>query len=143
MTLPLPSFDKRVVQHYRRLQSANATRDRNHELIHAVRRGHIKQLFPSELDFSITFDGSPIANFVDIVAHDMAEGIAPLPSLACVSGRMQTDADQKRAELKNYIGDYYWRTSRLAIQMLRGADQYVTYGFVPLFIEPDVTNQRP
>lgn len=143
MTAMLPSFARSTVNHYNRLKAANANRDRNHELIHAVRRGHIKQLFPSELDFSITFQGSPIANFVDIVAHDMSEGIAPLPALACVSGSMKTDADQKRAETKNRIGGNYWIKSRLAVQMLKGADRYVSYGFVPFFIEPDFETKLP
>jgi hypothetical protein len=138
----LPTFSPKV-NHYMRLKTRNAARDRNHELIHQVRRGHIRQLFPEELDFSISFHGSPVANFVDIVAHDMAEGIAPLPALACVSGRMQTEADQKRAEIKNRIGDQYWRHSKLEIQMLKGADRYVTYGFVPFFLEPDVKNKLP
>lgn len=143
MTLPLPGFATKAMNHYLRLKSKNGARDRNHELIHQVRRGHIRQLFPAELDFSVSFEGSPIANFVDIVAHDMAEGIAPLPALACVSGKMKTDADQTRAEIKNRVGDNFWRHSRLEIQMLKGADRYVTYGFVPLFVEPDLVNKLP
>jgi hypothetical protein len=141
--MPLPSFAQGALNRYTRMKSKAAPRDRNHELIHQVRRGHIRQLFPSELEFSLDFEGSPIANFVDIVAHDMAEGIAPLPALACVSGKMQTDADLKRAEIKNRIGDNYWRHSRLEIQMLKGADRYVTYGFVPFFLEPDTKNHLP
>lgn len=123
--------------HYDRMVTKNAARDRTHEMIHGVRRGHMKQLFPDNLDVTINVFGVPVANFIDVVAHDMAEGIAPLPSLACVSGKMQTDTDLKRAEIKNRIGDNYWRNSRLEVQMMqRGADWYVTYGFVAFFIEP-------
>lgn len=140
--MTMPTFASKATAHYTRLRARNASRDNNHELIHQVRRGHIRQLFPDELDFSLSFNGSPIANFVDIVAHDMAEGIAPLPALACVSGRMETDADQKRAEIKNRIGDNYWRYSKLEKQMLAGADRYVTYGFVPFFLEPRLSGGR-
>ena len=143
MTAPFPSFASKANNHYTRLRARNAARDNNHDLIHQVRRGHIRQLFPAELDFSLSFQGSPIANFVDIVAHDMAEGIAPLPALACVSGKMESDADQKRAEIKNRIGDNYWRYSKLEKQMLAGADRYVTYGFVPFFIEPRDEGKLP
>lgn len=143
MTLALPGFDTRKLAHFMRLESRFAGRDRNAELIHQVRRGNIRQLFPEELDFSITFEGSPVANFVDIVAHDMAEGIAPLPALACTSGKMKADTDLQRAETKNRIGDNYWLHSRLDIQMLKGADRYVTYGFVPFFIEPDLVSKLP
>lgn len=139
----LPTFMPEIVGHYTRMVSRNAVRDRNHELIHQVRRGHIRQLFPEELDFSLTFNGSPISNFVDIVAHDMAEGIAPLPSLACVSGKMQTDADHERAERKNRIGFNYWLHCQLEKQMLKAADRYVTYGFLPFFVEPDFDAKLP
>jgi hypothetical protein len=44
---------------------------------------------------------------------------------------MKTEADKRRAERKNRIGEHYWRESRLDTQMFYGADQYLTYGFVP------------
>jgi hypothetical protein len=147
MTYPLvgvPRFAGNIVSHYERLKAAHVGRDSNHSLIHQVRRGNIRQLFPEELDFSISFQGSPIANFVDIVARDMAEGIAPLPALACTSGKMETDADQKRATIKNRIGTNFWKHSKLETQMLRaGADWFVTYGFLPFVIEPDMKYQLP
>lgn len=147
MTYPtgtVPRFISGIVAHYERLKAKNVTRDNNHALINQVRKGNIRQLFPEELDFSISFQGSPIANFVDVVARDMAEGIAPLPALACTSGRMETDADQKRAETKNRIGSNYWKTSKLETQMMKaGADWYVTYGFLPFIVEPDLKNKQP
>ena len=138
-----PSYARTSLNHYNRLRALNATRDATHEIIHGVRHGNIRRLFPDELNFSLSFEGSPIANFVDIVARDMAEAIAPLPALNCASGRMQTDADQKRAETKNRIGSNYWSHSKLEIQMLRGADRYITYGFLPFFAEPDVDHSMP
>ena len=143
MAAVAPDFATAAVQHYNRLKARNAGRDNMHAIVHHVREGGMRKLFPSELNLSLSFDGVPIANFVDIVARDMAEAIAPLPSLACVSGKMRTDADQKRAEVKNRIGDNYWSHSNLETQMLRGADRYITYGFVPFFLEPDVDNKIP
>jgi len=131
------------LDHYNRLKQRFAARDRINETIHQVRQGNIRQLFPSELNFSITFDGSPIANFIDIVAHDMAEGISPLPSLACAAGKMKSDADLKRADTKNRIGDEYWRWSRLQLQMIKGSDRYVSYGFLPFFVAPDIEGKCP
>jgi hypothetical protein len=140
----IPRFSAGIVQHYERMRASAVTRDNNHSLIHQVRRGNIRQLFPDELDFSITFQGSPIANFVDVVARDMAEGIAPLPALACTSGKMETDADQNRAERKNRIGTNFWKQSKLETQMMKaGADWYVTYGFLAFIIEPDTDRKIP
>ena len=142
-TLTATSMPVQTLAHYGRLQQKFHGRHQQMGLIHQVRQGNITQMFPAELNFSLTFHGSPIANFVDIVARDMAEGIAPLPALQCVSGRMQTEADKVRAETKNHIGAYYWRYSRLETQMLRAADQYVSYGFSAIFIEPDVDKYIP
>lgn len=139
----IPDFSVSKLNHYLRMRARDGARDRRMEMVRQVRNGNMRQLFPDELNLSLSFDGVPIANFVDIVAHDMAEVIAPLPSLACVAGKMKTDADQKRAETKNRIGDSYWQKSKLELQMLKGGDRYVTYGFLPFFIEPDVDNKTP
>jgi hypothetical protein len=141
MTTPTMATD--LAARFDRIQGRASSRDNRHALIHSVRRGHMRQLFPDELSFSISFDGVPTANFIDIVARDMAEAIAPLPSLACVSGRMKTQADLERAERKNRIGDDYWRHSRLERQMLDAADNYVSYGFIPFFVEADVDAKKP
>lgn len=140
--LAFPQYSPEV-NHYLRMRAAGARRDRHMEVARQVRRGNIKQLFPDELDLNLTFEGTPIANFIDIVAHDMSEAIAPLPSLACVAGKMKTDKDLQRAETKNRIGDNYWTQSRLERQMLQGADRYLTYGFQPFFIEPNIDGQIP
>lgn len=137
-----PSFSTEV-NHYNRMKSAATSRDRHMSIALLVREGNIRQLFPAELSLNISFEGTPIANFIDVVARDLTEAIAPLPTLACVSGKMETDADQRRAEMKNRIGDWYWSRSRLEKQMLKGADWYLTYGFVPFFIEPNVEGKHP
>lgn len=137
-----PSFSTEV-NHYNRMKQAAASRDGHMSLARSVREGNIRQLFPSELSLNLTFNGVPIANFIDIVARDLSEALAPLPALACTAGEMKTDADQRRAEMKNRIGDWYWSTSRLEQQMLSGADRYLTYGFLPFFVEPNVEGKRP
>jgi hypothetical protein len=125
------------------MKTRASKRDRHADIIKTVRDGGMRTLFPAELNFDLSFEGTSIANFVDVVARQMAEGIAPLPSLACVSGSMKSDKDLQRAENKNRIGGYYWDKSKLESQMLWGADQFVTYGFLPFFIEPNVPAQRP
>src|SRR5882762_1760907 len=139
----LPSYATKAQAHYMRMRSHNAYRDDMIDVIRAVRSGNIRQLFPEELNFTVQFAGTPVANFIDIVAHDAAEGIAPLPSLACVVGRMKTQADQDRAEMKNHIGGAYWHWSRLKTQMYRAADNFVSTGFTVFFVEPDVEMMRP
>lgn len=136
-------FDVAAKAKYDRLVARSSWRDRSMELVRRVRNGDMRALFPAELELNLSFNGVPIANFVDIVAHDVSELIAPLPSVRCISGRMHTDADQKRAETKNRIADSYWIESKLAKQMFKGADRYVSYGFLPFFVEPDLLGKRP
>lgn len=136
-------FDVAAKAKFDRMRARAAWRDHNMELVRRVRDGEMRALFPAELELNLTFQGVPISNFVDIVAHDVSELIAPLPGVRCISGRMHTDADLKRAETKNRIADSYWIESKLAKQMMKGADRYVSYGFLPFFIEPDLENHRP
>lgn len=139
-----PSFvTAPYVQHYFRLKTRNAERDSTHARLYNVRQGRMKDLYPDELASGLDFEGVATANFIDGVAHDMGEGIAPLPSLACVSGRMETQADQKRAEIKNRIGDSFLRFSAMERAMYEVGDKYCTYGFAALAVEPDVDCKMP
>lgn len=138
-----PTFSGQMQQMYQKLKTKYSKRDQVMESVRAVRNGDLKALFPTELELNLSFNGVPIHNFIDIVAKDVSELLAPLPSVRCASGKMRSDADQKRAELKNRIADSYITKSKLAKQMMRGADRYVSYGFLPFFIEPDLKGKRP
>jgi hypothetical protein len=138
-----PTFSGDMVAQHRKLKMKYAHRDQMIEQVRAVRNGDLKALFPEELELNLSFQGVPIHNFIDIVAKDVSELLAPLPSVRCASGKMRTDADQRRAETKNRIADSYSTKSKLAKQMMKGADRYVSYGFLPIYVEPDQTGKRP
>lgn len=138
-----PTFRGDMKQRFDQMKNRNARRDQRMELMKKVREGEMKSMFPAELDLNLTFEGVPIANFIDYVAHDVSELLAPLPSVKCASGKMKSDADLKRAETKNRIADGYWLKSKLQKQMFTGADRYISYGFLPITVEPDTTGKRP
>lgn len=106
-----------------------------------VRRGEFALVWPDQ--FNEQFPTAIVANFVDVAARDLAANLSPLPSLACSAGQMRTDADKRRAEKKNRIGHNYWRHSDLETQMKYGADQYLSYGFLPFWVEADYRNKTP
>ena len=106
-----------------------------------ARRGELASIWPDK--FSDDYPQPIVANFIDQAARDIAANLSPLPSLACSAGQMRTDADRRRAETKNRIGANYWRHSRLQTRMKWGADQYVTYGFLPFLVEADYKNKLP
>lgn len=121
-------------------QEARA-RDSRMAKVRRVRDGDMRSVWPDQ--FSDRFPQAINANFVDVVARDLAEVIAPLPTLACSSGTMKSEADKRRATRKNRIGSNFWLQSRLEQRMFYGADQYNSYGFLPSWVEPDFDAKRP
>ena len=130
-----------VVQKTRMLESKYAERDRRMASVRDVRGGRIQNVFPEFFGEQIA--QPMVSNFVDVVARDLAEAIAPLPALNCSSGNLSSDRARKFASVRQRIGAYYWLHSNLAQQMFDGADRYLTYGFVPFLVEPDVEHKTP
>lgn len=125
----------------RELESTYAERDRRHRNVREVRSGNIASVFP-ELFGSVT-ERNFVSNFIDVVSRDLSEMIAPLPALNCVSGTMTSDRARKFAAKRQRIGLHYWQKSNLKLQMNIAADQYLTYGFSAVMVEPDFECQFP
>jgi hypothetical protein len=125
----------------KRLKTASMTRDRRMQEVTLVRKGEVNLMAPGL--FSEDWPKPIIANAIDVIARDFAGTLAPLPTLNCSSRAMRTDADKRRAGKKNKIGASYWKASDLGQHMLVGADQYLTYGFLPFYVEPDFDRETP
>lgn len=125
----------------RRLKHEASARDRRMKEVTLVRKGEVHLMAPGL--FSDEWPKPIIANAIDTIARDFSGTIAPLPSLNCSSRAMRTDKDKRKAEKRNKIGANYWRKSDLAVRMFQGADHYLTYGFVPMYVEPDFDCQMP
>lgn len=125
----------------KRLKHAASARDRRMMEVTMVRKGEVHLLSPGL--FSEDWPKPIIANTIDTIARDFAGTLAPLPSLNCSSRAMRTDRDKRRAEKKNKIGANYWRIAELAARMLTGADHYLTYGFLVMYVEPDFVKNMP
>jgi hypothetical protein len=123
------------------LKQKSAKRDQRMGDIQAVRRGDAASVFPDL--FPATWPKPVVANFVDVAARDLAEVIAPLPSFNCMTGNMVTETAKKRAAKRTKVAHYYVQHSRLAQQMPTGCDQYLTYGFLPMVVEPDFEANCP
>lgn len=117
--------------------------ERDHEMmtISLVRQGKPEVLFPDL--FNDTWRKPIVSNWIDGIAREFAEMIAPLPALNCSSKGMKNVADKKKAALKNQIGTHYWTHSNLKWHMVAHADRYLTYGFAPFLCEPDYKNNSP
>lgn len=123
------------------LKTRNADRDQRMSDVAAIRRGDAQEVFADLLPPG--WRKPPVANFVDVAARDLAEVIAPLPSFNCSNGNLVTEKAKKAASKRTKIAHWYVQHSHLAQQMPTGCDQYLTYGFLPMEVEPDLVAKSP
>jgi len=107
----------------------------------AVRKGDIASVYPDFFPEGV--DANVVANFVDIVARDLSEVMAPLPAVNCAAANSVKDRARKFADTRTRIASNYFSHSDLGVQMYQGADWYLTYGFVPFIIELDEEAKLP
>ena len=117
------------------LRYRNSDRDARNLDVLAVRQGKISQVYPDFFPDGV--DANVVANFIDIVARDLSEVMAPLPAVNCSAANQVSDRARTFADKRTRIASNYFSNSDLAVQMYQGADWYLTYGFVPFVIELD------
>ncbi len=123
------------------LRQRYSVRDQRMADITAVRRGDMVSVYPDM--FPEGMSKPMIANFVDVVARDLAEVLAPLPSFNCQTPDVTSDRAKKNANLRSMIVNNYVEFSGLQTQMYTGADWYNTYAFLPFVVEPDFEARMP
>ena len=123
------------------LKERYAVRDQRMADITAVRRGDMEVVAPDMFPDSLS--KPMIANFVDVAARDLAEVLAPLPSFNCGTYNTTSDKAKKTADKRTMIANHYIQFSKLQTQQYTGADWYLTYGFLPYFVEADFDNNMP
>ena len=137
MTLSINAVADRVDALKRRY----AARDARMADVLAVRKGELAHIageyFPEGIDKPM------IANFIDVAARDLAEVLAPLPSFNCNPSNSLSEAAKKFADNRTMIANNYIQFSNLETQMYTGADWYLTYGFLPFVVEPDLDKGMP
>ena len=106
-----------------------------------VRQGKISDVYPDFFPEGV--DTNVVANFIDIVARDLSEVMAPLPAVNCSSASQVNDRARRFADNRTRIASNYFNHSDLQVQMYTGADHYITYGFLPFIIELDQEAKLP
>lgn len=118
-----------------------AERDSRMVDITAVRRGNMESVYPDM--FPEGMSRPMIANFVDVAARDIAEVLAPLPSFNCSTPSVNSDKAKKFSDKRTIIANNYVEFSSLQTQMYTGADWYLTYGFLPIFVDANFDQKMP
>lgn len=132
---------EQVAARVQSLRYRSSERDRRNLDVLAVRKGQISQVYPEFFPEGV--DANVVANFIDVVARDLSEVMAPLPAINCSAANSVNDRARKFADQRTRIASNYFSHSDLAVQMYSAADWYLTYGFVPFMIELDVEANLP
>ena len=117
------------------LKQRSSERDGRAQDVLAVRKGNIANVYPSFFPEGV--EANVVANFIDIVARDLSEVMAPLPAVNCSAANQVSDRARSFADKRTRIASNYFAHSDLQVQMYTGADHYITFGFVPFIIELD------
>ena len=123
------------------LQYRASERDARAGDVLAVRQGKISEVYPDFFPEGV--DTNVVANFIDIVARDLSEVMAPLPAVNCSSANQVNDRARRFADNRTRIASNYFNHSDLQVSMYTGADHYITYGFLPFVIELDQEAKLP
>ena len=133
--------DRGIRQRFDVLKSRYAERDGRMNKVASVRGGNYDEAFPGL--FPSEWPKPIVSNFIDTVARDLSEVIAPLPTFSCSQTNMTDDAKRTKAEKRTIIANWYVAASKLGREMYAGSDQYITYGFLPFRVEPNFKDRRP
>jgi hypothetical protein len=123
------------------LRARYAQRDQRMAEVQSIRRGNFEAIAPDL--FNDQWKRPVVANLVDVSARDMAAVLAPLPSFNCSAASGLSESAKKFADKRTKIARSYITQSELELQMLRGADQYNSYGMLVLCVEPDFETKMP
>jgi hypothetical protein len=137
MVLSLTQVSDRVAA----LKQRHSERDSRMNDIFSVRKGEMSSVYPEFFPEGVS--KPMVANFVDVAARDIAEVLAPLPSFNCNASSSATDRAKVFADKRTMIANNYVQFSNLETQMYTGADWYLTYGFLPIVVEPDLDSNLP
>ena len=130
-----------VIQKVDSLRLRHAARDARNLDVLSVRRGKITEVYPDFFPDGV--DTNVVANFIDVVARDLSEVMAPLPAINCSAANSVNDRARNFADKRTRIASNYFQHSDLSVQMYSGADWYITYGFIPFLIELDEESKLP
>lgn len=109
--------------------------------VQSIRRGEAHKVAPNV--FSDSWPQSIVANMIDTAARDVAGVLAPLPAFNCTPSTGLNQKAKDFADKRTKIVRSYLESSEFAWQMLKGADQYNSYGMLVIAVEPDFECSAP
>lgn len=130
-----------LYERYLRTARKYAERDIRNEQIRLIREGKISEVAPDLFPEAGPLQEPIIANTIDLAARDAAEMLAPMPAFNCSSPSMVTETARRRATEKTKVVTSIATHSKLQVQLYNGADQYLSYGMMPIRADIDFDNK--
>lgn len=124
------------------LRKRFSERDQRMREVSLVRAGHAEQVFPGLFPEG-NWSRPIVANLIDVVARDFSEQAGVLPTITASGDSALDESARSKADKRTKIANYYIASSGLPAQLIRAADQYASFGFVPLRVEPHFKDRRP
>lgn len=137
----MPTDMDRVARRVEALRRFYQERDSRHMTVYDVRTGKIDNVMPGTMPD--IWPKPIVANAIDINARQLAENLAPLPAINCASGVVTSERQRKYVAKKTKVAHYYVDHSQLRPKMTQGCDWYLTYGSMPIVVEPDFEKGCP
>lgn len=130
-----------IARRVKALRASNAERDSRYHELYDIRRGKLEDVMPGSMP-----DAWPkpiVANWIDTSARQLAENLAPLPAINCATGVMASFTARKFAGKRTKIAYSYVDESELKRHAPTACDWYISYGMMPIIVEPDFVKGRP
>lgn len=132
---------QQIARRVEALRRDTIERDQRHQTIFDARAQKIDNIAPGSMP-----DAWPrpiTANAIDTAARQLAENLAPLPSINCSPGVVSSERAKKRVAKRTKVAYSYIIDSRLKKHMPTGCDWYLTYGSLPIVVDADFEDGRP
>src|SRR5688500_15455499 len=141
MTDTVQRISDRLLNRYLSLSTSQAERQARNAEVSAARRGDVNTVMTGE--FPANWPRPVVANILDTTARDLAEVLARLPAIDCVSSSLTSERSKKFSSKRTKIALYYVDHSRLKIQLYSGCDWFFSFAAMPIIVEPDFDAQCP
>ena len=137
----MSTIDPALLDRFLSLRGAQQDRQQRAARVSAARRGDVEAVMPGE--FPSNWPKPVVANILDTTARDLAEVLARLPSIDCISSSLTTEKSKKFSSKRTKIALYYVDHSRLKLQLYSGCDWFFSFAAMPIVVEPDFFSRCP
>lgn len=131
----------RIAARVEALRRDAVERDQRHQTVFDARSQKIDNIAPGSMP-----DAWPrpiTANIIDTSARQLAENLAPLPSINCAPGVVTSERQKKMVAKRTKVAYSYIIDSNLKAKMPEACDWYLMYGSFAFVVEPDFREGRP